>query len=115
MGLAPTKSKQRPSEEGLFASFLKNLARCSNTLAYVKERGLEKVTEIGYNPGSQTAQMKYCLVFPLKDNQKNTVSFYDLSILNDTDKPYYYSANRKGLFLGYPGRNTQSLILTETT
>jgi len=113
MGIAPTKSKQPPSEEGLFASFLQSLPRCSKALAYVKERGLEKVTEIGYNPGSQTTQMKYCLIFPLKDSQNNTVSFYGRSILNDTDKRHYYSANRKGLYPGYPGRNTQTLILTE--
>ena len=56
--------------EGLFASFLQSLPRCTKALAYVKERGLEKVTGIGYNPGSQTTQMKYCLVFPLKRQPK---------------------------------------------
>jgi DNA primase/predicted transcriptional regulator len=113
MGIAPTKSKQPPSEEGLFASFLQSLPRCSKALAYVKERGLEKVAEIGYNPGSQTTQMKYCLIFPLKDQQNNTVSFYGRSILNDTDKRHYYSANRKGLYPSYPAISTQTLVLTE--
>jgi DNA primase len=113
MGIAPTKSKQPPSEEGLFASFLQSLPRCSKALAYVKERGLEKVTEIGYNPGSQTTQMKYCLVFPLKDSQNQIVSFYGRSILNDSDKRHYYSANRKGLYPEYPTKSTQTLVLTE--
>lgn len=121
MGIAPTKSKQPEglslskdtTPEGLFASFLQSLPRSQKALDYVKERGLEKVTEVGYNPGSQTTQMKYCLVFPLKDSQNNTVSFYGRSILNDMDKRHYYSANRKGLYPGYPGRNTQTLILTE--
>ncbi|HBY54190.1 MAG TPA: DNA primase [Marinilabiliales bacterium] len=129
MGIAPTKSKQPEglnqskdavlsaskdtTPEGLFASFLQSLPRSQKALAYVKERGLEKVTKIGYNPGSQTTQMKYCLVFPLKDNQNNTVSFYGRSILNDSDKRHYYSANRKGLYPEYPATTTQTLILTE--
>ena len=69
MGIAPTKSKQPPSEEELFASFLQSLPRCTKALAYVKERGLEKVTEIGYNPGSQTTHIKqtfaHCLFMQL--------------------------------------------------
>jgi ABC-type dipeptide/oligopeptide/nickel transport system ATPase component len=121
MGIAPTKSKQPEglslskdtTPEGLFASFLQSLPRCSKALAYVKERVLEKVTEIGYNPGSQTTQMKYCLVFPLKDSQNNIASFYGRSILNDSDKRHYYSANRKGLYPGHPAPTTQILVLTE--
>jgi 5S rRNA maturation endonuclease (ribonuclease M5)/ABC-type dipeptide/oligopeptide/nickel transport system ATPase component len=85
-------------------------------------RGNGKGAEIGYNPGSQTTQMKYCLIFPLKDQQNNTVSFYGRSILNGTstssvteaaDKRHYYSANRKGLYPSYPSANTRKLILTE--
>lgn len=121
MGIAPTKSKQSEglnqskdtTPEGLFASFLQSLPRSQKALDYVKERGLEQVTEMGYNPGSQTTQMKYCLVFPLKDSQNNAVSFYGRSILNDTDKRHYYSANRKGLYPGYPAASTQTLVLTE--
>jgi len=33
--------------------------------------------------------------------------------LNDTGKRHYYSANRKGLYPGYPPSNTRTLILTE--
>lgn len=114
----------------LFASFSQSLPRSQKALDYVKERGLAfpqsgetgKGAEMGYNPGSQTTQMKYCLVFPLKDSQNNTVSFYGRSILNGTstssvteaaDKRHYYSANRKGLYPCYPERNTQTLVLTE--
>ena len=134
MGIAPTGSRQpgdqslskvgNLSKDGLpelFASFLQSLPRSSKALAYVKERGLEKVTEIGYNPGSQTTQMKYCLIFPLKDSKNQIASFYGRSILNgtstssvtETDKRHYYSANRKGLYPEYPPKSTQTLILTE--
>ena len=112
MGIAPTGSRQ-PGLPELFASFLQSLPRSSKALDYVKERGLEQVTEIGYNPGSQTTQMKYCLIFPLKDRENNTVSFYGRSVLNDSDKRHYYSAGRKGLYPGYPAVNTAKLILTE--
>jgi len=112
MGIAPTGSRQ-PGLPELFASFLQSLPRSPKALAYVKERGLEKVTEIGYNPGSQTTQMKYCLIFPLKDRENQVAGFYGRSILNEGDKRHYYSAGRKGLYPGYPERSTQTLILTE--
>lgn len=113
MGIAPTGSRQQPSEEGLFASFLQSLPRSQKALDYIKTRGLEQAKEIGYNTGSQSSQMKYCLVFPLKDRENQIVSLYGRSILNDTDKRHYYSANRKGLYPCYPPVNTTKLILTE--
>lgn len=113
MGIAPTKSKQPSTAEELFALFMQSLPRSAKAQEYIKERGLEEVKEMGYNSGSQSSQMKYCLIFPLKDPQNNMVSFYGRSILNDTDKRHYYSANRKGLYPGYPPSNTQTLILTE--
>ena len=112
-GIAPTKSKQPSTAEELFALFMQSLPRSVKVQEYIKERGLEEVKEMGYNSGSQSSQMKYCLIFPLKDRQNNIVSFYGRSILNDTDKRHYYSANRKGLYPGYPPSNTQTLILTE--
>ena len=112
MGIAPTGSRQ-PGLPELFASFLQSLPRSQKSLDYVKERGLEKATEIGYNPGSQTTQMKYCLVFPLKDSQNQVTGFYGRSILNEGDKRHYYSAGRKGLYPGYPPKSTQTLVLTE--
>lgn len=113
MGIAPTKSKQPSTAEELFALFMQSLPRSAKAQEYIKERGLEEVKEMGYNSGSQSSQMKYCLIFPLKDPQNNIVSFYGRSILNDTDKRHYYSANRKGLYPGYLPSNTQTLILTE--
>ena len=121
MGIAPTKGKQleglsqsRDTRlEKLFASFKQSLPRSGKALDYVRARGLEQVKEIGYNSGSQSSQMKFCLVFPLKDSQNRITSFYGRSILNDSDKRHYYSANRKGLYPGYPGPTTQTLILTE--
>jgi len=41
---------------------------------YIKERGLEEVKEMGCNSGSQSSQVKFCLIFPLKDRQSNMVS-----------------------------------------
>ena len=112
-GIAPTGSKQPSTAEELFALFLQSLPRSAKAQEYIKERGLEEVKEMGYNSGSQSSQMKFCLIFPLKDRQNHMVSFYGRSILNDTDKRHYYSANRKGLYPGYPPSNTQTLILTE--
>ena len=121
MGIAPTKGKQPEGSEQskdttpekLFASFLQSLARSPKALAYLEERGLEQSAEIGYNPGSQSSQMKYCLIFPLKNRDNQITGFYGRSTLNSTDKRHYYPANRKGLYPGYPESTTQTLILTE--
>ncbi len=112
-GIAPTKGKQPVTPEEMFTSFVQSLPRSRKALDYVKARGLEQVKEIGYNSGSQSSQMKYCLVFPLKDSQNRITSFYGRSIFNDSDKRHYYSANRKGLYPKYPEPTTQTLILTE--
>ena len=54
------------------------------------------------------------LVFPLKDKQNRTVSFYFRSIVNNDNQKHYYLKNRQGLYPGYPPENTKILILTES-
>jgi DNA primase len=57
---------------------------------------------------------KNCIVFPLKDKQNRTVSFYFRSIVNNDAQKHYYLKNRQGLYPCYPPENAQTLILTES-
>ena len=61
-----------------------------------------------------------CIVFPLKNKEKEIVSFYFRSILypsplggrNDGAK-HFYLKNRSGIYPNYPKSDTKKLILTE--
>jgi uncharacterized protein YidB (DUF937 family) len=52
-------------------------------------------------------------MFPLKDKSGNTVSLYGRSIIDNKKSKHFYTANRTGLYPGYPSRETTKLILTE--
>lgn len=58
---------------------------------------------------------KGCIVFPLKDWEERITGLYFRSI-SESSSPtgrHYYLKDREGLYPGYPGENTQKLILTE--
>lgn len=111
-----------PPYEKLFKTFLTNVKKADKAQAYLKERGLNpEQLGIGYN-NTTWEQMRYCLIFPLKNKQGKTVSLYGRNIYNthqqrisaeDTAGRHYYTRNRKGLYPNHPKPDTKQLILTE--
>ncbi|WP_310554793.1 CHC2 zinc finger domain-containing protein [Flavobacterium sp.] len=57
---------------------------------------------------------KYSLVFPLKNQENEIVSFYFRSILDKENAKHFYLKNRQGLYPNYPKPETKKLILTES-
>ncbi|MCW3162847.1 CHC2 zinc finger domain-containing protein [Chryseobacterium oryctis] len=54
-----------------------------------------------------------CIVFPLKNKSGEIVSFYFRSIIDNNNSKHYYLKNRRGIYPGYPNKDTKKLILTE--
>jgi DNA primase len=76
----------------------------------LQDKGLinSRTGEKGYSPFA-----KWCICFALR-NQKNEVTgLYFRSILNEDKAKHYYLKNRKGIYPGYPKKETKKLILTE--
>ncbi len=65
------------------------------------------------NGTTYTAFAKECLMFPLKDKSGNIVSLYGRSIIDNKKSKHFYTANRTGLYPGYPSQNVNRLILCE--
>lgn len=65
------------------------------------------------NGTTYTAFAKDCIIFPLKDKQNQITSLYGRSIIDNKNSKHYYTANRTGLYPGYPKQETTRLILTE--
>lgn len=87
----------------------------SNFVKYLEERGLNDVKlEVAYNNGKSCRSLKNCVVFPLKDKSGNITSLYGRSIVNNEESKHFYTANRKGLYPGYPTAETETIILTES-
>ncbi len=120
MGIASSLVGDREAEDfaALFARQKDGLPRSLKALAYLKERGLEELQEVGYNSGINWKKLKQCITFPLKDKSGNITSLYGRRIIQakaytaEVGK-HYYSENRKGLYPGYPNENTETLIITE--
>jgi DNA primase catalytic core len=64
--------------------------------------------ELTYTPFA-----KECIIFPLKNKEDEIVSLYGRSILESKNSKHFYTANRNGLYPGYPNPKTTKLILTE--
>jgi DNA primase catalytic core len=65
------------------------------------------------NGTTYTAFAKDCVIFPLKNKQNEITSLYGRSIIDNKNAKHYYTANRTGLYPGYPKQETTKLILTE--
>lgn len=99
--------------EGAFTKFKQSLHRSKKAIAYLEERRIYDVKlEQGYNNGTHFKQLKSCIIYPLKDQGNNVVSFYGRNI--GKTGTHYYTANRKGLYPGYPTAETKTLIFTES-
>ncbi len=54
-----------------------------------------------------------CLIFPLRNQQNEIVSFYGRSVLDKENSKHFYLKNRSGIYPNYPKKETKKLILTE--
>ena len=103
----------------VFHQLKANLPNSRKATAYLKRRGLyDMKLEIGSNhkshingkTGYHYPHLRDCVIFPLKDPSGHVVSLYGRSLRNG----HYYLANRKGLYPGYPGPDTQTIVFTES-
>lgn len=116
----PSTSAKAPADryEKLFKVFQTNLAKSKKAKDYLKERNLTTINT-GYN-STGWSQLKYCVIYPLKNKEGEIISFYGRSVQNDTTQSpatvgrHYYTKNRKGLYPHYPNSKTETLILTES-
>tara|TARA_R110002124_G_scaffold11847_6_gene56369 strand:- start:79 stop:2223 length:2145 start_codon:yes stop_codon:yes gene_type:complete len=74
------------------------------------EIGSNHQTSINGKTGYHYPKLKSCIVFPLRNQKGEIVSFYGRSLT----KGHYYLENRKGLYPSYPSAETQTIILTES-
>jgi hypothetical protein len=125
-GAAKETSKlpnRQPDFAELFARQKEGLPRSPKALEYLKSRGLENLSEVGYNSGISWKKLKQCIIFPLKDKDGNITSLYGRRIINSTPGSkeshsvefgkHYYSEHRKGLYPSHPPQGTETLIITE--
>jgi len=96
----------------LFEGFKYALQRSSKAKEYLKSRNLS-LNDVGYNTGNKYDKLKYCIVFPLRDNKNKVSSLYGRSIFEKENAKHFYTGNRTGLYPGYPKPGTTKLILTE--
>jgi DNA primase len=118
MGIASKRAAEAENFAELFNRQKDGLPRSPKAQQYLKNRCLEQLQEVGYNSGVNWKKLKQCVTFPLKDKNGNIVSLYGRRITesgghNVEFGKHYYTANRKGLYPGYPDKNTETLIITE--
>ena len=125
MGIASKKAESVETDnfDELFAKQKEGLPRSPKAQEYLKSRGLDNLTEVGYNSGINWKKLKQCITFPLKNKNGNITSLYGRRIINSTPGfkeshsvefgKHYYSENRKGLYPHYPPQETETLIITE--
>lgn len=81
---------------------------------YLVESCLKHGLLIPYPNGNHIVFARHCLIFPLKNDQNQIVSFYGRSVMDDAKAKHFYLKDRQGLYPGYPEKETQTLILTES-
>jgi DNA primase/predicted transcriptional regulator len=97
----------------LYARMESALGRSSKARAYLTERGLVELQEVGYNPGTIYKGLRQCVVFGLRNEVGEVVSLYGRAI-QDKGGRHFYTRNRRGLYPGYPAKETKRLILAES-
>lgn len=110
----PKPMKTNQNLEELFDQFNKCLLGNPKAMEYAKNRMLNpEETLIGYNDGKLFDKLKNCLIFPLRNEKGEIVSFYGRSVNETTTSKHFYLSDRCGLYPRYPEKNTKKLILTE--
>lgn len=76
----------------------------------LQDKGLinSRTGEKGYSPFA-----KWCICFALRNRKNEVTGLYFRSILNEDKSKHYYLKDRKGIYPGYPKKETKKLILTE--
>lgn len=57
---------------------------------------------------------KYCIIFPLKNEENYITGLYGRSVLDDKNNKHYYLKNGKGLYPSYPSKTATKLIIPES-
>ncbi len=87
----------------------KNADKAKELLAKYEQLGIIKQ----HQSNNYTVFGKGCLVFPLKNEKNQIVSFYFREIDNNKSNKHYYLKNRQGLYPNYPPAETKTIIITE--
>ena len=126
---------------GAFARFKKSFFQSGKARAYLKQRGLDASRiDVGFNSGRFHGHQsnatneawvnvglltphqggyrvfaRTCVIFPLKDKNGEITSLYGRSIrAAATTARHFYLKHRRGLYPGYPSKETRRLIVTES-
>jgi len=107
-----TSKKMTTDYEKLFRQLKMNF-KSGRAVKYLEERNLDrKKIEVGYNANTWS-YLKHCIIFPLRNEQGEIVSFYGRSVYDKENAKHFYLKNRSGLYPSYPKAATKTLILTE--
>jgi DNA primase len=110
----PQPNNQAVNYAKLFKVFEANFKKSDKAQNYLKGRNLNPAAhEVGMN-GTAWPQMKYCVIFPLKDKDDKIVSLYGRSLYNNNDQRHYYTKDRTGVYPRWPRSWTQTLVITES-
>lgn len=114
-------TKEEPNYQTDFEQMQSSFLSSSTARSYTESRKLDwKNLQIGYNAFKESRfnYLRGCITFPLKDKQGKIVSMYGRASTSSAtarkDSAHFYTANRKGLYPGYPPAGTTKLILTES-
>ena len=104
--------------EKVFKQLQTNLKKSIKAKAYLESRHLGNLivsndSLVGFNGGAYK-DLKYCVIFPLRDKKGQVVSLYGRSVVDNNKSKHYYLADRKGLYPKHPSAETKKLILTES-
>jgi len=98
----------------LFKVFEGNLKKSEKAQHYLKGRNLNPASlEVGLN-SIAWAQMKHCVIFPLKDKEDKIVSLYGRSTLNAKENAHYYTKDRTGIYPRWPRPGARTVVFTES-
>jgi DNA primase len=110
----PQPSNHAVNYAKLFKVFEANFKKSEKAQNYLKGRNINPAAhEVGMN-STAWPQMKYCVIFPLKDKDDKIVSLYGRSIYNNNDQRHYYTKDRTGVYPRWPRSWTQTLVITES-
>jgi len=113
-----------------YQTTLSSMQRSSKGKGYAEGRGLvkDKIGYCAYEIGKSwndslkknaeqigLLKIKNCLIFPMRNEQNQIVSIYGRSVSdNNKSKHFYLQGGFRGLYPGYPKRETKRLVLTES-
>lgn len=99
----------------VFKRLQTNIIKSTKARAYLTQRNIDiEQIPVGYNAGRTLDKLKFCVIFPLKDENNKIVSLYGRSIYDNPDKRHFYLKDREGLYPNYPHKQAQIIIITES-